>query len=58
MAFLVSSGPSVGNASLPDLPPVPSSSPPHPGVGGQSMGGDDVDFDDLARRFEELKKKK
>ena len=51
-------GPPAGIASLPDLPTVPSSSPPPPSVGGQSMKGDDVDFDDLSRRFEELKKKK
>lgn len=51
-------GPTVGINSLPDLPTVPSSSPPQPSVGGQSMKGEDVDFDDLARRFEELKKKK
>ncbi|XP_065051501.1 IST1 homolog [Rhopilema esculentum] len=53
---LSSNGP--GAASLPDLPAVPSSSPPPGSVGGQSMKGEDVDFDDLARRFEELKKKK
>ena len=48
----------MGISSLPDLPQVPSSSPPPGSVGGQSMKGEDVDFDDLARRFEELKKKK
>jgi len=51
-------GPTVGTTSLPDLPAVPSSDPPNAGIGGQSMKGDDVDFDDLTRRFEELKKKK
>lgn len=45
---------------LPDLPAVPANTLPDPGdsVGGTSAGGDDVDFDDLTRRFEQLKKKK
>eukprot|EP00794_Sanderia_malayensis_P017445 gene17445-19190_t len=51
-------GPPPGIASIPDLPTVPSGSPPPGSVGGHSAKGDDVDFDDLARRFEELKKKK
>jgi len=46
---------------MPQLPAVPtmSVSPANsmPG-GGRSAGGDDVNFDDLARRFEELKKRK
>ena len=42
--------------TLPDLPAVPSNSLPQ--VGGASAGGEDVDFDDLTRRFEDLKKKK
>ncbi|KAF5304485.1 hypothetical protein FQA39_LY09681 [Lamprigera yunnana] len=37
--------------TLPDLPTVPSDTPP------SSQGGD-IDFDDLTRRFEELKKRK
>ncbi|XP_070575078.1 IST1 homolog isoform X2 [Ptychodera flava] len=46
-------------ASIPDLPAVPSTSLPGlDTVGSNSAGGDDVDFDDLTRRFEELKKRK
>lgn len=41
---------------LPDLPSVPSSFS-NPPPGGPS-GGDDVDFDDLTKRFENLKNKK
>ncbi|CAG5122954.1 unnamed protein product [Candidula unifasciata] len=63
-------GPSVSKASappprvnddiFPELPTVPSNTLPDIGnsVGGGSAGGDDVDFDDLTRRFEQLKKKK
>ena len=45
---------------LPELPSVPAASfPPLDNtVGSNSAGGEDVDFDDLSRRFEELKKKK
>ena len=51
---------------MPNLPSVPNGSLPHApdgkpvdsNVGQNSAGGDDVDFDDLTRRFEELKKKK
>lgn len=43
--------------SFPDLPAVPNSTLPDP-PGSTSAGGEDVDFDDLSRRFEELKKKK
>jgi vacuolar protein sorting-associated protein IST1 len=45
---------------FPELPTVPTSTLPDLGnsVGGGSAGGDDVDFDDLTRRFEQLKKKK
>lgn len=43
--------------SFPELPAVPNSTLPDP-PGSTSAGGDDVDFDDLSRRFEELKKKK
>ncbi|XP_066290229.1 IST1 homolog isoform X2 [Branchiostoma lanceolatum] len=54
------SAPPTNMDSLPDLPCVPSNSFPNPGntIGGASAGGDDVDFDDLTRRFEELKNKK
>ncbi|XP_003724278.2 IST1 homolog isoform X1 [Strongylocentrotus purpuratus] len=46
--------------SIPNLPAVPINSfpPLDATVGGKSAGGEDVDFDDLTRRFEELKKKK
>ncbi|XP_063917920.1 IST1 homolog isoform X2 [Zophobas morio] len=37
--------------NLPDLPSVPSNAPPSPDA------SDDIDFDDLTRRFNELKKK-
>lgn len=47
--------PSVPNGSLPHAPAV---KPPNSNIGENSAGGDDVDFDDLTRRFEELKKKK
>ena len=39
---------------LPDIPGLPSV--PEDSV--QSAGGADIDFDDLSRRFEELKKRK
>lgn len=58
---LAPSAPSAaGGSSIPDLPDIPSGtfSSNQSGGGGQSGGGDDVDFDDLTRRFEELKKKK
>lgn len=44
---------------FPELPTVPNNTLPDLGnsVGGNSAG-DDVDFDDLTRRFEQLKKKK
>ena len=42
-----------------DLPPVPRTSfPPAGGNSGGGAGGGDMDFDDLTRRFEELKKRK
>ena len=57
--------PGGGNLELPDLPGVPSDSPAHGntpdnGKGGENGGEDDeeIDFDDLTRRFEALKKKK
>ncbi|XP_018330471.1 IST1 homolog [Agrilus planipennis] len=44
-----------GNFSdLPELPSVPSDN----SLDGAKTGGDDIDFDDLTRRFEELKKRK
>lgn len=42
--------------TLPDVPGLPSV--PVNSVGVNSVAGDDVDFDDLTRRFEELKRKK
>ncbi|XP_062500852.1 IST1 homolog [Corticium candelabrum] len=45
-------------ASIPPLPQVPTNSLPKLSVGSGSAGGEDVDFDELTRRFEELKKKK
>lgn len=48
--------------NLPELPAVPVNSFGNLGgtIGGGSTatGGEDVDFDDLTKRFEELKKKK
>lgn len=56
----IPTAPQPGVSSIPDLPDIPSGSlnPNRGAAGGQSAGGDDVDFDDLTRRFEELKKKK
>ena len=54
------SAPAGGNVlDLPDLPVVPSDTP----LGGNTPQGgpgedDDIDFDDLTKRFEALKKKK
>lgn len=42
---------------LPELPSVPQDNLNGPNSGGKD-GDDDIDFDDLTRRFEELKKKK
>lgn len=44
--------------TFPDLPTVPTNSLPVNPPGSSSAGGEDVDFDDLTRRFEDLKKKK
>ncbi|XP_063379023.1 IST1 homolog [Cydia fagiglandana] len=54
--------PSSGYPELPELPSVPSDTLPAPPAdhpaGNESGGPDEIDFDDLNRRFEELKKKK
>jgi len=42
--------------TFPDVPGLPSIPADSIGVGGG--GGEDVDFDDLTRRFEELKRRK
>ncbi|XP_076466842.1 IST1 homolog [Babylonia areolata] len=45
--------------TFPDLPTVPTNSLPESRtLGDNSAGGEDVDFDDLTRRFEALKKRK
>ncbi|XP_062868965.1 IST1 homolog isoform X2 [Trichomycterus rosablanca] len=44
------------NNMLPELPSVPDTLP-NSSLGGNSATTDDIDFDDLSRRFEELKKK-
>ena len=45
--------------TFPDLPTVPDSAMPTVNIpGGRSDKGEDIDFDDLTRRFEALKKKK
>ncbi|XP_065341062.1 IST1 homolog [Cloeon dipterum] len=43
------------NFDLPELPSVPSDEFPAPG--SASLDNDEIDFDDLTRRFEDLKKK-
>lgn len=48
--------PPPGTFDLPNLPNVPSDLPDVPNSDGNN--DDDIDFDDLSRRFEELKKKK
>ena len=54
--------PSVSDSKLdlPDLPTVPSDTPPHDATPDQKNdeNDEDLDFDDLTRRFEALKKKK
>lgn len=55
----VASGPAppgFDNSALPELPSVPDTLPTA-SFGGPSASSDDIDFDDLTRRFEELKKK-
>ncbi|KAI1904172.1 hypothetical protein AGOR_G00002950 [Albula goreensis] len=44
------------NSALPELPSVPDTLPAS-SFGGNTAPSDDIDFDDLSRRFEELKKK-
>lgn len=52
-----SAGPKIyDNSVLPELPSVPDTLP-NSSLGGNSTATDDIDFDDLSRRFEELKKK-
>lgn len=55
----VASGPAPGgfdSSALPELPSVPDTLPTA-SFGGNTTSSDDIDFDDLTRRFEELKKK-
>ncbi|XP_037551201.1 IST1 homolog isoform X2 [Nematolebias whitei] len=47
---------SYDNNALPELPSVPDTLPSS-SIGGNATTSDDIDFDDLTRRFEELKKK-
>jgi len=49
---------SPGFLDLPDLPAVPSDTPLGGGTPNTKDDGDDIDFDDLTKRFEALKKKK
>lgn len=49
-------GSSLGLPDLPDVPGLPSV--PSSTLGMGSAGGEDVDFDDLTKRFEQLKKHK
>lgn len=44
------------NNTLPELPSVPDTLPTS-SFGGNTTTSDDIDFDDLTRRFEDLKKK-
>lgn len=44
----------VDNFQLPDLPAVPTETDPM----GEAPGTEDIDFDDLMKRFEDLKKRK
>ena len=50
-----------GFLDLPELPSVPTDSfppPPDEALRPGNSENDDIDFDDLTRRFEDLKKKK
>ena len=51
----IKSGPPQSMDNFPELPSVPANSLP---PGTASSGGEDVDFDELTRRFEDLKKRK
>merc|ERR1711902_349492 len=60
-----SSSAGASNLDLPDLPTVPSDTPTHSASGSinddmkkKDDEDEDIDFDDLTRRFEALKKKK
>ncbi len=44
------------NSTLPELPSVPDTLPAS-SFGANANTSDDIDFDDLSRRFEDLKKK-
>ncbi|XP_043562663.1 IST1 homolog isoform X3 [Chiloscyllium plagiosum] len=44
------------NVTIPELPSVPDTLPTA-SIGGTSTASEDIDFDDLSRRFEDLKKK-
>lgn len=50
--------PATGNLDLPELPGVPADTPVHGNTPDGKDDDDDIDFDDLTRRFEALKKKK
>merc|ERR1712115_488357 len=47
-----------GNLDLPDLPPVPCDTPLGGNTPQDAADDEDIDFDDLTKRFEALKKKK
>lgn len=53
----ITSSSSTANMNIPELPSVPTDIPSGP-LNPSSNNFDDIDFDDLTRRFEELKKKK
>jgi len=53
-----SSGAAQPDTLMPQLPTVPTMSVSTTPSAKSPAGGDDVNFDDLARRFEELKKRK
>ncbi len=52
----VPSGQFYDNSTLPELPSVPDTLPAS-SFGVNASTSDDIDFDDLSRRFEDLKKK-
>lgn len=52
------SAPPPANDELPNLPNVPLDLPDVPNATEGNNNDDEIDFDDLSRRFEELKKKK